>query len=262
MHADGVHRGEAEGVGAAHDLVALPLQLALRPRAGCGWRCRWRRWSPRSAARSPPRPWSCRSRARSAAPAARPWRSASRPGAPMTRCGRSPSKTIEGTTELKRALPGARLPARPGPRVEHAHAAVVHEAQARRDHARRHAERMGHGHAVAVRVDHGDVRGVLSRRAPALKRGTSAFSPRADLARPWPPRRPSTVSRSTGTSTNFGIADVAVLVDGGALHRLRDDRGCTPPSCARARPRSKCSRMFSISSSITPPPGGWLVETR
>ncbi len=36
------------------------------------------------------------------------------PGAPMTRCGRSASHTIDGTTELNRALPGARLPARPG----------------------------------------------------------------------------------------------------------------------------------------------------
>ena len=36
------------------------------------------------------------------------------PGAPMIRCGRSASHTMEGTTELKRALPGARLPARPG----------------------------------------------------------------------------------------------------------------------------------------------------
>ena len=26
-------------------------------------------------------------------------------------------------------------------------------------------------------------------------------------------------------------------------------------------PSSKFSRMFSISSSITPPPGGWLVDT-
>src|SRR5215470_5216977 len=36
------------------------------------------------------------------------------PGAPITMCGRSPSYTMDGTTELKRALPGARLPARPG----------------------------------------------------------------------------------------------------------------------------------------------------
>src|SRR6185436_18368581 len=78
------------------------------------------------------------------------------PGAPMIRCGLPSLKMMLGTTELKRALPGAA-----GPRVEHAHAAVVHEAQARRDHARRHAQRMGHGEAVAVLVEYRDVRGVL-----------------------------------------------------------------------------------------------------
>src|SRR5213592_1431053 len=73
------------------------------------------------------------------------------PGAPMIRCGLSPLNRIEGTTELNRALP----------RVEHAHAAVVHEAQPRRDHARRHAKRMSHREAVAVLVKRRDVRGVF-----------------------------------------------------------------------------------------------------
>src|SRR5713226_8786309 len=36
------------------------------------------------------------------------------PGAPMMRCGLPSLKMIEGTTELKRALPGAIDPARPG----------------------------------------------------------------------------------------------------------------------------------------------------
>src|SRR3546814_69957 len=65
------------------------------------------------------------------------------PGAPMTMVGLSPSKTMVGTMALKRLLPGARSgPARP--RVEYAHAAIVHESQPGRDHAARHAERVGH----------------------------------------------------------------------------------------------------------------------
>ena len=36
------------------------------------------------------------------------------PGAPMTRCGLPSLKTIDGTTDEKRALPGAIEPARPG----------------------------------------------------------------------------------------------------------------------------------------------------
>src|SRR5262252_6207795 len=53
----------------------------------------------------------------------------------------------------------------PRPRVEHTHAAVVHEAQAFGDHARGHTERMRHGDAVAVAVEHGHVRRVATRRA-------------------------------------------------------------------------------------------------
>jgi hypothetical protein len=109
--------------------------------------------------------------------------------------------TIEGTTELKRALPGAIEPARPG--------------------RGRHPKRMGHGETVAVLVEHRDMRGVLGRRT-AVEARHAGFHAALDLVghlpgvglRHQPPER---------HLDEFGIADMGILVDGGALHGLADD---------------------------------------
>src|SRR2546426_565808 len=74
------------------------------------------------------------------------------PGAPMIRCGWSPLNRIDGTTEEKRALPGAIDPARPG-RGSNTPMQPLYMKPSPGDHARRHAERMGHREAVAVLVE-------------------------------------------------------------------------------------------------------------
>src|SRR5215467_10627200 len=122
-----------------------------------------------------------------------------------------------GETRLARS----EAPRSSRPRVEHAHAAVVHEAQTLGDHARGHAKRMRHGDAVAFAVDHGDVRGVAARRAARVEARHLRLLPYPDLLGE-PPRVRLARELFHRDVDEARVADVAVLVDGGALHRLRN----------------------------------------
>ena len=101
---------------------------------------------------------------------------------------------------------------------------------------------------------------VSGRGAPALKRGTWAFLPaRISSARPAAYSLP--MSRSTGTSTKRGsptcrsLSMVAHFIASATI-RMYSGELCSSSASG------KRSRTFSISSSITPPPGGWLLDTR
>ena len=96
--------------------------------------------------------------------------------------------------------------------------------------------------------------------APALKRGTSAFRP-ARISAAISAAYGLPVSRSTGTSTNRGsptwrsLSIVARFMASATSRTYSAELWSSEAS-------GKRSRMFSISSSITPPPGGRLLETR
>src|SRR5262245_34034252 len=108
------------------------------------------------------------------------------------------------------------------PRVEDAHAAVVHETQAFRDHARWHAEGVRHRDAIAFGVQDGDVRRVAAWRPAGIEPRhvrllLAAYlfceGARVRLVR-------ETLHRHVDEAR---VANVAVLVDGGTLHGLRHD---------------------------------------
>src|SRR5215467_2171007 len=105
------------------------------------------------------------------------------------------------------------------PRVEHTHAAVVHEAEAFGDHARGHPEGMRHGDAVTFAIDHGHVRRVAARRAARVEARYSRLLAQPDLL--GEPRRVVLAREPLHRHVDEArVAHVAVLVDGGALHRL------------------------------------------
>src|SRR5499433_4015718 len=107
----------------------------------------------------------------------------------------------------------------PRPRVEHTHAAVVHEAEAFGDHARGHPEGMRHGDAVTFAVEHGHVRRVATRRAARVEARDLHFLPGPDLL--GDPRRIVLAREPLHRNVDEArVAHVAVLVDGGPLHRL------------------------------------------
>src|SRR5262249_19862334 len=119
--------------------------------------------------------------------------------------------------EARFARGEAACPARP--RVEHAHAAVVHEAETLGDHARGHTERMRHGDAVAFAVDHGHVRRVATKRAARFEPRPLRLLAQPDLLSE--PRRVVLAREPIHWHADEArVAHVAVLVDGGALHRL------------------------------------------
>ncbi len=101
-----------------------------------------------------------------------------------------------------------------------------------------------------------------------VSRGTGAPGFTRSTLKRWPARICAAASRArsllssccSGTSKNLGspikrsLSAVAFFM---ASHTRRMYSG---PLCSRA-PRSNGSRMFSICSSMAPPPGGWLVAT-
>ena len=109
----------------------------------------------------------------------------------------------------------------PRARVEDAHAAVVHEAQAFADDARRHAERMGESDGVATLVYDTDVRRVAGFRHAFQTHHMRLLAAGDDLREL---RRVLLVDEHVGGHiVEIGIADPSVLVDGGVLHGLADD---------------------------------------
>src|SRR4029453_18726172 len=109
-------------------------------------------------------------------------------------------------------------------RIENAHAAVVHEAEPARDHARGHAERVGHGHAAALAIDHRDVGGVAGRRAAFVEAGHVGLPARADLLG----EAGGVLAAREALHRHIHeprIAHVAVLVDRGALYGPPDLSG-------------------------------------
>src|SRR4029453_8220691 len=146
-------------------------------------------------------------------------------------------------------------------RIENAHAAVVHEAEPARDHARGHAERVGNGHAAALAIDHRDVGGVAGRRAACVEAGHVGLPARADLLGEAGGVLAAPEGPSPGTSTNLGSPTWRSLSIVARFMASATIRMYSEPLCS-SLPRSKCSRMFSVSSRRMPPPGGWLLETR
>ena len=117
------------------------------------------------------------------------------------------------------ALAGRDRPRPAGTRIEHAHAAVIHEAQPRRDDAGRHAERMRHGDDAALAVDRHHMGGVRRLRREALDRGAlAALDLGGQRAAVFPGDQP--VERHV---VEGRVADMGVLVARRALHRLADD---------------------------------------
>ena len=112
VHADCVHGGEAEAVGAAHHVITQRLQLALERRG-------WLEMSMASDVAEKRGALTASTMVMSKSSAfsvacSTPMAICVAPGAPMMSSGLPSLNTIEGTTELKRALPGAIEPARPG----------------------------------------------------------------------------------------------------------------------------------------------------
>src|SRR5262249_58180759 len=80
---------------------------------------------------------------------------------------------------------------------------------------------MRHGDAVAIAVDHGDVRGIAARRATRVEARHVRLLPYPDLL--GEPHRVRLARELFHWDVDEArVADVAVLVDGGALHRLRN----------------------------------------
>lgn len=101
---------------------------------------------------------------------------------------------------------------------------------------------------------------VSGRGPPALSRGTRAFTPRSiSAASPAACSRP--VSRSTGTSTKRGSPTWRSLSMVARFMVSATIRTYSAELCS-SEASGKCSSTFSISSSMTPPPGGRLLDTR
>src|SRR5499433_1449190 len=181
-------------------------------------------------------------------------------GAPITMCGRSPSNTMDGTTELKRALPGARLPARPGRGSN----TPMQPLYMKPRPSVTTPEGIPSECVMVTQLpspSNTDTCVVsLLGEPPALKRGTSTFFP-TRISSASLTAYALLVSSPTGTSTKRGsptwrsLSTVARFI-ASATTRMYSAELCS------SLPRAKRSRMFSISMSITPPPGGWLLETR
>ena len=126
------------------------------------------------------------------------------PGAPMTMCGRSPSNTMDGTTELKRALPGARLPARPGRGSN----TPMQPLYMKPSPAVTTPDGMPSEWVMVTQLPsastHRDVGGVLARRAARVEARHVGLLPGADLLGELGRVVPCRSSRSTGTSTKRG----------------------------------------------------------
>ena len=220
MDADGVDGGEAEAVGAADDRIALPFQLTLDREL--------------DAIRDV-------DRVRGGREARRAHRlhhghvEIERVQNHMQYTHRDLGGARRTDDEMRLAvleddrrhdrtearLPGSDRAGAARARIEHAHAAVVHKAQARRDDARGHAQRMGHGEAVAVLVEDRDMGRVLGDGA-SIETLHRAIDAARDL-----------VGQFLGIGLRcqaldrhlheLGVAHVGVLVDRGAFHRLADD---------------------------------------
>ena len=260
MHPDGVHRREAVGVGAAHHLVARGLQLALHPARDAvghvdgvaGGREARRAHRLHHGHVEVERVQQHLQHAHGDLGRPRRADDQVRPVAPRTRW--------TGTTELKRALPGARLPARPGRGSK----TPMQPLYMKPSPSVITPEGMPSEWVMVTQLPSASTTETcvvsLAGGAPVEARHVGLL-PGADLL---------------GHLGRVGLSGEPVHRH---LHEARDRPRGGPCRSSRAssprRPRrtysavlwsseasSKCSRMFSISSSITPPPGGWLLETR